>query len=180
MINDRFFADGGDGMEPSPWQIENDQQAEWAMSKIAEAESELDRWETFYLGMIEQIRKRTSHTVEILRGKLAEYFETVPHKVTATQEKYSLPSGDLVFKAPRKVWTHDNDQLIRWAKENGMTELIKTTEAIDWQRLKKRLVEAADGVICDQETGLVCEAVTVETSEPEFTVRINKPEKGES
>jgi len=171
-MTDELFMETGDGGEPSPWRIENDQQADWAMAKIAEAEAELDRWETFYLGMIEQVRKKTQYTVETMRGKLAEYFETVPHKATATQEKYSLPSGDLVLKAKRKVWNHDNDQLLAWARQNGMTDLIKTTEAIDWQKLKKRLVEAADGIICDQETGLVCDAVTVETVEPEFVVRV--------
>lgn len=152
------------------WTIENDQQAEWAIGKIKAAQADLDKWQRYYTAMIDGVKVRTEQTVSYMTEKLSEYFQTVPHRETKTQEKYSLPSGDLVLKKPKEVWNHDDGELLDWLKKNGFSEFVKVTEKPDWAGFKKRLAEDSNGILCDSETGLVCDVVKVKTTEPEFAV----------
>lgn len=171
MIDERFFVDdGAENDADDAWRIENDQEADWAIGKIKEAQAELDKWTRYYQAMTESIKARTERTVSFMTFKLSQYFETVPHKETKTQEKYSLPQGDLVLKKKKGVWVHDDAALLVWARENGFSDCIKVTEKISWQDVKKRLTEDSNGVVCDSETGVVCDAVKAETTEPEFVV----------
>lgn len=142
------------------WSIENDQEADWAIRKINEATAEFERWKIYYTSMIDKAQKRAERTRSFMLDKLRQYFETVPHKETKTMEKYPLPSGELVLKKPKAVWNHDDAQLLEWLKKNGFSEFVKVTEKPDWAGFKKRLVEDSSGIICDSETGLVCDVVT--------------------
>jgi hypothetical protein len=172
-INEFWFGNDENGAEA--WTIENDQSADWAMKKIKEAETDFDKWKTFYNSMIDKAERRKDRTVAYMTEKLKQYFETVPHKESKTQEKYSLPSGDLVMKKPKSVWEHEDDEaLLEWVKENGFSDCIKVTERVSWSDVKKRLKEDSNGIVCDSETGLVCEAVKATMSEPEFVLTINK------
>lgn len=153
------------------WKIENDQMADWAVKKIQSAKAELDRWTRYYNGLIENISKSTESTVSFMTARLREYFDKVPHKETKTTEKYPLPSGELILKKPKTVLAHDDVTLLEWLKKNGFSEFVKVTEKPDWAGIKKRLIEDSNGVICDSETGLVCDVVKSEMSEPDFEVR---------
>ena len=155
----------------SRWHIENDQDADWAVQKIQKAKAELDRWRRYYGGLIEKVESNTERTVEFFTERLKEYFDTVPHKETKTTEKYPLPSGDLILKKPKTVWNHDDGELLDWLKKNGFSEFVKVTEKPDWAGFKKRLTEGSDGVICESETGLVCDVVKSEMSDPDFEVK---------
>lgn len=159
--------------EKADWKIDSDQAAEWALMKIKEAEIELDKWTRYYRGMMEKANNNYIHTVTFMEQKLAEYFKTVPHKETKTQSKYELPSGTLMLKKPKAVWTYDEKKLLDWAKENGISDCIKVTEKVSWADIKKRLTEDSNGVVCDSETGLVCDAVKSTLSEPEFVAKTN-------
>lgn len=153
------------------WQIENDQDADWAVKKIQSAKAELDRWTRYYTGLIDKVSNSTENTVSFMTARLREYFDKVPHKETKTTEKYPLPSGELILKKPKAVWNHDDETLLDWMKKNGFSEFVKVTEKPDWAGFKKRLTEDSNGVICDSETGLVCDVVKSEMSEPNFEVR---------
>jgi len=169
MFDEMGFID--EMQDDSGWTIEDDQQAEWAMEKILDARAEYERWKAHYTSMLETIKQKTDNTINFMTYKLNEYFRTVPHKETKTQEKYSLPSGDLILKKSKSVWVHEDDAaLLKWVKDNGLTDCIKVTEEVRWGDLKKRLVESVDGVICDKDTGVVCDAVKATTSQPEFVV----------
>lgn len=153
------------------WMIQDDQMAEWAMKKILKAQGEYEEWKNYYAGMLSKIKEKTDNTVNFMTMKLNEYFRTVPHKETKTQEKYSLPSGDLVLRKSKSVWVHEDDAaLLKWAKDNGFTDCIKIVEKVSWADIKKRLAENSDGIIYDSETGVVCDAVKATTSDPEFAV----------
>lgn len=162
---------GEDSENVERWHIENDQDADWAVRKIRDAKAELDRWRRYYTGLIEKVENDTERTVNFFTGKLQEYFSTVPHKETKTTEKYPLPSGELILKKPKAVWNHDDETLLDWMKKNGFSEFVKVTEKPDWAGFKKRLVEGSDGVICDSETGLVCDVVKSEMSDSAFEVK---------
>ena len=153
------------------WKIENDQMADWAVKKIQSAKAEQDRWTRYYNGLIDKVSKNTENTVSFMTARLAEYFQTVPHKETKTMEKYPLPSGDLIMKKPKEVFIHDDGTLLEWLKKNGFSELVKVKESPDWAGVKKRLTVDPNGVVCDSETGLVCDVVTVGTDDGGFEVK---------
>ena len=172
MIDERDFLERN---EEEGWQIEDDQQAEWAICKVKEAQADFEKWKTYYESMTEKAKDKTEHTVAYMTKKLREYFRQVPHKETKTTEKYSLPSGDLVLRKPKSVWEHNDDEaLLEWTKKNGFTDCIKVTEKVNWAELKKRFAENSDGVVYDTETGLVCDAVESKLSKPEFVLSMNK------
>lgn len=169
VLDGEILEDSAD--ENLQWLIEDDHNADWAIKKIKEAQAEADRWRQYYTAMIEKEEKRAERTISFMKAKLREYFDSVPHKETKTTEKYPLPSGELVLKKPKKVFNHDDSVLLNWLKENGFSEFVKVTEKPDWAGFKKRLTEDSNGIICDSETGLVCDAVTSEMSEPDFEVK---------
>ena len=81
---------------PRPvWRITDDGCADWACQKIAEEKAELDRIKALGESQIEKIQQRLDaaqrryeNGTRFLTGKLAEYFETVPHKMTKTKHSY--------------------------------------------------------------------------------------------
>lgn len=165
------YEEGRESERVEYWHIENDQDADWAVRKIQKAKDELERWRQYYNGMIEKVENDTARTVGFFTGKLAEYFATVPHTETKTTEKYPLPSGELILKKPKTVLTHDDVTLLEWLKKNGFSEFVKVSEKPDWSGFKKRLTEDSNGVICDSETGLVCDVVKAEMNDPTFEVK---------
>ena len=153
------------------WSIENDQDADWAIRKIQTAKAELERWRVYYCDLIEKMEDKTDRTVAFFTERLRDYFGRVPHKETKTTEKYPLPSGELILKKPKKVFNHNDSELLDWLKKNGFSEFVKVTEKPDWAGFKKRLTEDSNGIVCDSDTGLVCDVVKPEISDPEFEVK---------
>lgn len=159
-------------MERNGWSIEDDQAAEWALQKIKDAQADCDRWERYYAAMAEKARNNAQHTIEYMRGRLQEYFQKVPHKRAKTQEKYSLPSGDLIMKTPKLEYVPDYDKLVEWLKENGLAdEYVKRTETPAWGEYKKRLDVDDAGEVYDKQTGRLCTAVTHRMTESKFEIK---------
>lgn len=158
--------------EEKPWTITDDASAEWAMEQIANANAELEKWTTFYAERLGKIEATTQNTIQYFTAKLKEYFETVPHHQTKTQESYELPSGKLVMKAQQPEFIREDEKLIAWAKENGKGEFIKTKEVLDWSKMKKEFAgyQLMDGKPVDPFTGEVIEGLIVAEREPKFTI----------
>lgn len=160
-------------MTESGWKIDSDQSAEWAIQKIKAAQAECDRWERYYQSMAEKVRNSTQHTIDYMSAKLREYFDTVPHKSTKTQDKYSLPSGDLVMKTPKVEYIYDPDELVKWLKDNGLQdEFVKAVEKPIWGEYKKRLDVDDAGAVYDTQTGRICTAVDHRMTDNKFEVKL--------
>ena len=109
---------------PHPvWRITDDGCADWACQKIAEEKAELDRITSLADSQIEKIQQRVEaaqrryeNGTRFLTGKLAEYFETVPHKTTKTKHSYRLLSGTLVKKIGGRTMKQDDDALLAYLK----------------------------------------------------------------
>ena len=67
---------------------------------------------------------------------LFEYFQTVPHRKTKTQESYSFPGGKLYLKKQNPEYRRDEKTVIAWLKENGGEQFVKVKEELDWSALK--------------------------------------------
>ena len=110
------------------WKIENDSDAEFIIEKCNEDLTEINRFRLSLEEKLEEIRQKLNKLKEeedyvIARRNsfLAEYFETIDNKFkkkTKTQEKYRLPSGEIVKKYPSPEYKRDNDKLLDWTKKN--------------------------------------------------------------
>ena len=164
---------------PRPaWRITDDGCADWACRKIAEEKAELDRIRELADAQIQKIEekvaaaeRRFQNGTRFLTGKLAEYFETVPHKTTKTKASYRLLSGTLTRKFGGTTMKQDDEKLVEFLKGSGQLEFIKTEEKPRWGDFKKRL-EIMGGSVVDKETGEIVEGVTVETKPDTFTVDV--------
>lgn len=158
--------------------ITDDYTADWALKRIAEERKELERLEAIADRQIEELELKKQHLKEtterktaFLKGCLAQYFETVPHKATKTQESYKLLSGSLVFKLPKLNMVKDDVKLLEYFHKNGMEEYIKTEEKPVWGEFKKTL-SVINGEVIDTSTGEVVKAVKVEETAGVFDVKV--------
>ena len=164
---------------PRPaWRITDDGCADWACRKIAEEKAELTRIRELAEAQIARIEekvaaaeRRFENGTRFLTSKLAEYFETVPHKTTKTKASYRLLSGTLTRKFGGTTMKQDDEKLVQFLKDSGQLEFIKTEEKPRWGDFKKRL-EIMGGSVVDKETGEIVEGVTVETKPDTFTVDV--------
>ena len=176
-ITDEVFNSSED--EPrGTFRIADDSAADWAVRKINEERAELARIVALADEQIAKImekvaaaEKRCENGTGFLISKLAEYFETVPHKATKTQHTYRLLSGTLVKKLGSQTLKPDNEKLLDFLKASGNTDMIKTKEEPAWGEFKKRLEIMGDSVI-DKETGEIVEGVNIEEKLGSFDVKL--------
>ena len=163
--------------EQEGWKVTDDGAAEWALVKLREEENEskriVDQCQAqidFYQSRIQQEQERLSHSSGFLKAQLLEYFGTVPHKKTKTQESYKLPSGNLKLKYGKLQYRHDDKALLKFLQDRQMTNYIKTTQAPKWGDIRKTLVPAGDKAV--NQDGEIVEGVTVEHGPEEFKVEV--------
>lgn len=127
--------------EEAGFQVDDDQKAEWCIRKIQEAKKEMMDWIEFYVAQTDKVKDKCERRIQFFEYKLMQYFGSVPHKQTKTQESYQLPSGKLVLKKQAPEWEHDDEKLLPWIKDNYEGDFIKVKESINWSALKKAFQE---------------------------------------
>jgi hypothetical protein len=115
--------------------------------------------------------KRCENGTAYLTGKLAEYFATVPHKATKTQETYRLLSGVLKMKRGGVTMKQDDVRLLEHLKATGASDMITITEKPKWGEFKKRLQIIGDQVV-DTTTGEIVDGVEVIEKPDVFTIDV--------
>lgn len=163
---------------PREWRIADDSCADWAVCKIAEERAELARIKALAEEQIARIEekvaaaeKRCENGTRFLTAKLAEYFETVPHKKTKTKHSYRLLSGTLAKKIGGVTMKQNDEKLLEFLKASGNDDMIQTTEKPKWGEFKKRL-EIMGGQIVDSTTGEIVEGVELVEKPDTFTVEV--------
>jgi len=150
MYNEIYEADLEEEMrtEETEFTIDSDEMAEWALKKVLAAKKEKERLtalidaERASLDRAqEDIDKRYEHDTSYLLFKLGEYFKTVEHKETKTQESYQLLSGKLVYKKPTQKLEQDEGALLEWCKENA-PEYVRTKQSVEWGQIKNHYATA--------------------------------------
>lgn len=150
--------------------VTDDQNADWCLRKIAEADAELARLTEWYERQKALATERRDSRVAYFTGLLQEYFSTVPAHETKTMSKYTLPSGELVLTKAKADYTKaDDEKLLRWCVTND-PDLVKVTTVPKWADIKKRLT-VVEGKIVDKETGLFVDGVEIEEKPEEFKVK---------
>ena len=170
--------DDYEAKEKAPFNISNDSSADWALRKIKGELDGLERLEALAKAQkaeidakIERERKIVENKTAFLRGKLIDYFDTVPHTSTKTEEKYKLLSGTLKMKKSLKQYDHDNEKLVKWLIDNNYKDFIKITTEPKWGEFKKLLEMTPAGVAVYKETGEVVDGVTIVETSPEFDIK---------
>ena len=115
--------------------IDSDEKAEWALRKISEERAETQRYVNVCKSMIKEYEEKIRKVEENSKNKLSyfnfqleQYFQSVIHKVTKTQQTYRLPSGVMRLKYQHPEFKRDDDVLLKWLKENEMHAFIKLEE----------------------------------------------------
>ena len=150
--------------------IDTDAKAEWALKKIREARADRDTWVTWYKDKIREITEQTEFDTMNLEHMLADYFATVPHKKTKTQESYKLPGGKLVLKTQDPEYKRDDKEVIAWAKANNLGQYVKVKEELAWSELKSA-TEVFEGHIVTEE-GEIVPGVEVVNRDAKFSVEV--------
>lgn len=157
--------------------IGDDGCADWAIRKIKDEKQEYDRIRelgeqqiTLIQEKIALTKRRYEQNTGFLTGKLAQYFNTVPHKKTKTRETYRLLSGNLVMKLGSVKATPDDEKLVPWLKANGYTDFIKVEEKATWGELKKKLNYESGTMATIAETGEIVKGITLVQQPDTFVV----------
>ncbi len=158
--------------------IINDRQAEWALGKISTAKKELARLEELAKVQIDEInqrleaaRTRQANEIHRMEELLLEYFNSVPHHKTKTQETYRLLSGVLRLKTSRPTAKRDDDQLTTWLADRGMFNFLKIKPSVKWADLSKK-VDLSTGQPVFVDTGEIIEGVEVIPPSTTFSVEV--------
>lgn len=164
--------------QDTPFTVNNDQKAEWAARKIREARQDTQKWTEYYERQLSAIRRANEDTEAYFAALLADYFDTVPHKATKTQESYSLPSCKLVLKAQQPEFNRDEAVLCDYLDKKGRDDLVRITRRADWAALKKTLKVMEDGTCVDAD-GEVVEGVQAFSRQPEFKIEMKEDNENE-
>lgn len=155
--------------------IDSDSKCEWALQKIAAEKAEMQGYIETCESMISKYKEKIIDRKEkyekktsFLKFQLEQYFNSVNHQKTKTQESYKLPSGTLKLKYSNQQFIRDDEKLVESLKQIGLNEYIKTVEKPDWSGLKDKIVVAEDKVLTPD--GEIIEGIRVENKEPEFEV----------
>ena len=164
QVEERWDGDG--------FRVREDASAQWCMEKIKEAEKDRAMWKAHYEAQMEKVNKAADESVAYFTAKLEEYFATVPHKATKTQESYSLPGGKMIRKKQQPKFETDDDALVPWLEGNGMAGLVKTKKSADWVGLKKTVTVTPDGEHVATAEGEIIPGVTVTQRPDVFKVEM--------
>lgn len=152
--------------------VRDDASAEWCMQKIREAEADRAMWKKHYEAQMEKVNQAADNAVQYFTAKLQEYFDSVPHKATKTQESYSLPGGKLVQKKQQPEYKTDDNELVPWLENNFMGQLVKVKKTADWAGLKKVVSITPDGAHVATDDGEIIPGVTVTQRPDVFKVEM--------
>jgi len=159
--------------EREVFKVTNDEEAEWVIEKYNEEMLEKARYKESLQakmeGLQEKLRKLENEEREAKERRdsyLIEYFESIDDKFkkkTKTQEKYRLPSGEIIKKYPNPEFKMDNNKLLKWIKANEL-DYVEVKETPKWGELKK-VIKVINGQVVT-ENGEIIEGVVVIEREP--------------
>ena len=127
--------------------VDTDIKAGWVLKKIKEIREQRDSYVEWYTKKIEEANANADFETANLERMLAEFFKTVPHKKTKTQESYSMPGGKLILKKQNPEIKRDDKTVIEWLKQNNGQNYVKTTESLDWASLKADTAVFGENVV---------------------------------
>lgn len=159
--------------------IHDDEYADWTIEKIKFLQSELERKKMIVENKkaildewFEKEKKDIDNKISFYTARLQEYFDSLDPKVlkkSKTQVSYSLPSGKLKKVLEKEDFEKEDEELLKWLKNNNYTDFIKVKESIDWAKLKGN-IEVNNGKAVLKDTGELIDSIKVIKKPAEFKV----------
>ena len=157
--------------------INDDVKADWALEIIKAEKADCERLVSLCESKILDLKLKIAeyegkyeNKISYLKSQLQTYFQTIESKKTKTQETYKLPSGTLKKKYGAYNYIREDEKFVKWLKENGYKDKIKTVETPDWKEFKKNLIIQNDKLITVD--GEVVEGIKVELKPDTFDVEV--------
>lgn len=180
-----------DEEEYTEFEIKTAQQADWAISKIAEERARAE----FFINcakeekarldnQIKDAEKKLEDATSFLTGKLGQFLEKegVPKKETKTQVSVTLPAGKIVKKLPKiEFIMQSGEDVVKHKSDKDFIEeikginesFVKHTEEVVWGDLKKKLAVDDEGGVYIKDTGEYVESITTQKTLPSIEIKIN-------
>lgn len=142
-----------DDTENQQFRIQDDNQADWALRKIARARQDMKEAEETAAMEIEKInrwldgqRDESLRTELFFTVLLQEYYE--PRFMTNPDKKtYKLPSGKVQRRTQQPQFDRDNEALLAWLKQREMTDYVEVKETPKWGELKQQVQVVGEHVV---------------------------------
>ena len=174
---DQEFASASE--ERERFRVQDEQQANWCLRKIAAAKAELERKKNLAEAEIFRIQSwlaaeqdKLSGTIDYMTALLEEYHRPLYEADPKQNKTISLPCGKLQWRKVPTKFERDEDKLVECLMANQMTDFIETRFKPRWGELKKQVV-VKDGFVYDQETGLLLDGVRAIELGEEFKVIVD-------
>lgn len=151
--------------------------ANWCLRKIRALKAEIEENKRIAEAEIQRIQDWLNEVTEPLERSI-QYFESLLieyhmniYAEDPKKKTIKLPHGTLKARAQQPDFQRDEEKLLQWLKDSGMTDFIKIIEKPEWGALKKNVEVAGDRVV-HRDTGLIVEGVTVQERPPKFSVEV--------
>lgn len=172
------FLDEKEQVNDEAFEVVNDSQANWALRKIKELESEIKENQEiaqFEINKIEQweeqVNQGLTRNIDYFQGLLAKYAMSKKEK-DPKFKSLNLPNGNLQFRKQQPKWSYDDKTLLNSLKELGLDEYIKIEEKPVRKDIKKVLQVAGNKAVT--ENGEVVEGIEIEERGESLSVKINE------
>lgn len=175
-----------DDTENQRFRIQDDNQADWALRKIARARQDMKEAEETAAMEIEKInrwldgqRDESLRTERFFTALLQEYYE--PRFMTNPDKKtYKLPSGKVQRRTQQPLFDRDNEALLAWLKQRGMTDYVEVKETPKWGELKQQVQVVGEHVVIKDGPlkGEIIDGVEVVHRPPTFRVVTTEGDDG--
>lgn len=172
--------------ENQRFRIQDDNQADWALRKIARARQDMKEAEETAAMEIEKInrwldgqRDESLRTELFFTVLLQEYYE--PRFMTNPDKKtYKLPSGKVQRRTQQPLFDRDNEALLAWLKQRGMTDYVEVKETPKWGELKQQVQVVGEHVVIKDGPlkGEIIDGVEVVHRPPTFRVVTTEGDDG--
>ena len=152
--------------------VRSDIEAGWQLDRRRKIIEDRDELIAFYEERIKAAKDDADFKLGFIDRSLEAFFRTVKHKVTGTQESYTLPGGKLVLKKQNPEFKRDDPTVIEWLKKNNAPQYIKVEEKLDWATLKGDTTVIGNAIV--NSDGETIPGVEVIEREPKFSVENTK------
>ncbi len=157
--------------------IQDDEEAESALSAIRKAREDAEKWKRFYTDRMQQAKQRAEAREAYQMARLRRYFDRLPdgaRRKTRTQLSYALPGGTLVLKKQQPKYERDDAAMLPFLAQEAPA-CVETKQTVRWAELKKRL---APGTTCLTDTGEAVPGLTCVEQDAAFTLTFTSEGNG--
>ena len=169
---------GGDG--DVKFRIKSDDEALWAMRRLAQAQRRIDAVKAQAQVEIDRINAWVDNntidnkaTVGYFDRILGDYLMTVRENEADGRKSLDFPDGTVSSRSTQpKVAVDDLEAFLTWADANGHSEWVRIKREADIATIKK-VVDLSDSGVVDPATGLVIEGLSFVEGGVSTSVKVN-------